>query len=108
MLQRRNQFGAFHHLVQELHDNYFRSFFRVTVAQFERVLEAIQEDITKISKCREPINAKEHLALTSSTRKHLLNKTSLVALNRNSHVGYGKLHVVKICTVLSIGDHTYF
>ena len=50
ILKRRDEFGEFHHLVQELHfhPERFRQYFRMTEDQFDYVLDLIKDDISKL------------------------------------------------------------
>ena len=49
ILQRRSEFGEYHHLVQELHfhPEKFQQYFRMTEEQFDYILQLIADDICK-------------------------------------------------------------
>ena len=66
ILQRRNEFGEFHHLVQELpfHPEKFKEYFRMTEVQFDYILDLISDDIRKLdTNWKRAITPKERLAI---------------------------------------------
>jgi len=66
LLQRRHEFGEFHHLVQELqfHPDKFQQYFRMSQEQFDHILQLIKDDITKQdTNWKKAITPKERLAI---------------------------------------------
>ncbi|XP_055015589.1 uncharacterized protein zgc:194221 [Boleophthalmus pectinirostris] len=66
MIQRRSEFGEFHHLLQELRldENRFQRYFRVSVAQFDDLLSRIGARITyQDTNYRRSIPAEERLSI---------------------------------------------
>ena len=65
-LQRREDLGEFHRLVQELssHEDKFFQYFRMSEEQFMEILKLIEGDVEKLTtEYRRPISAKERLAI---------------------------------------------
>ena len=66
MLQRRHDYGEFHHLVQELpfHPDKFKQYFRMTEEQFDYIAELIEDDIKKQdTNWKQAISPKERLSI---------------------------------------------
>ena len=52
-----------YYIMLESHDNFIFSF-RISIVVFHEILRKIESDLTKVHRSREPISAKEQLALT--------------------------------------------
>ena len=65
ILKKRDTFGAFQHFVGdlELHSTKYQEYFRLSMTQMQVVLEAVGPTITKKYVTREPICAKQRLAI---------------------------------------------
>ena len=96
--RRRNQFGEYHRLVQELQLDHglFHKYFRMSKEQFRIVLSFVEEGIAKLNThLRESIGARERLALTIRYVKHKMCFSNIYLKNDkpeylNNHQNYRK------------------
>ena len=65
ILQRRNEYGLYSHLVRELEldSEKFHGYFRMSQHQFGIVLNLVEQRIAKYSLCREVVCPKQRLAV---------------------------------------------
>ena len=66
ILQRRSEYGEYHHLAQELHFHpaKFQQYFRMTEEQFDYILDLIRDDIYKQdTNWKKAITPRERLAI---------------------------------------------
>ena len=65
ILQGRQQYGAYHHLIQEFENDEerFQTFFRLSQDQFAEVLSCTAPFLQKYSRCREVIDQMQRLCI---------------------------------------------